>query len=154
MLAKYFQQGRKAADGKRSPEQLHGFRIKTKKFRYTLELFRPVYGAELERVIQSLRDLQNVLGKLHDYHIIDGYLKHDDAAHAKIQRLTKKRLKEFHGLWATWDSKDALRQWEALLAAGRPKSKPVPSRKSPKRSSTRPGRAATALHADRPSGRV
>ena len=49
LVEKYFKAGRRAADGKRSPDELHQFRIKTKRFRYTLE--------EGEGLIQNDRTL-------------------------------------------------------------------------------------------------
>src|ERR1700682_1410987 len=68
LVEKYFKSGRTAADGKRSPKELHRFRFRTKQFRYSLELFRPVYGPSLDRRLNSLRGLQAALGKLSDYH--------------------------------------------------------------------------------------
>src|SRR5580692_6953009 len=44
MARRYFEAGRKAIEGKRPPGELHAFRLKTKRFRYTLELFSPLYG--------------------------------------------------------------------------------------------------------------
>jgi CHAD domain-containing protein len=120
LVEKYFRAGRKAVDGKRSPDELHEFRIKTKAFRYTLELVHPVYGARLKTELEPLRKLQSVLGKLHDYHIIAEMLHGDHALQAKLQRRTKKKLKEFHEQWAKFDSKGELKRWKTLLA-GPPK---------------------------------
>jgi len=117
LAEKYFKAGRKASDGKRSPKQLHDFRIETKSFRYTLELVGPVYGARLERELEPVRDLQRVLGKLHDYYIIAGMLADDHSLKAKLERRTKKKLKEFHEQWAKFDSKGELKRWKTLLAS-------------------------------------
>ena len=116
LVEKYFKAGRKAADGKRSPEELHDFRIKTKRLRYTLELFCPLYGAQLEHELDPIRDLQSVLGKLHDYRIIATLLADDPVVQAKLQRLTKKKLKDFHEQWAEFDSDGQLNRWKQLLA--------------------------------------
>jgi CHAD domain-containing protein len=116
LVEKYFKAGRKAADGKRSPTEMHQFRIKTKRFRYTLELVRPVYGGVLEQELEPLRRLQSVLGKVHDYHIIAEMLD-DPPLQAKLQRRTKKKLKEFHEQWAEFDSKGELRRWKTLLGS-------------------------------------
>ncbi len=131
LAEKYFKAGRKAADGKRSPEELHEFRIETKRFRYTLELVCPVYGTRLENELDPLRQIQSALGKLHDYHIIGEMLDNDQALQATLQRRTKKKLKEFHEQWAEFDSKGELKRWKTLLA--------VPPKKS----------AATAAHSKR-----
>ena len=45
---------------------LHRFRLLTKRFRYTLELFRPCYGSGLEQRIEALRRLQQYLGEIND----------------------------------------------------------------------------------------
>ena len=122
LAEKYFKAGRKASDGKRSPKQLHDFRIATKSFRYTLELVCPVYGARLERELEPVRKLQSVLGKLHDYYIIAEKLEGDKALQAKLERLTKKKLKEFHKLWAAFDSKSQVNRWKTFLVHGAAKS--------------------------------
>ena len=56
------------------PEELHGFRLETKRFRYTLELFRPLYGPNLDRYLKALRELQGALGKVSDYQAIQRVL--------------------------------------------------------------------------------
>ena len=49
------------------PAALHGLRIACKKLRYLLEFFRSLYPkAEIDRVIEALKDLQDVLGNLND----------------------------------------------------------------------------------------
>jgi len=50
-------------------EALHDARIAAKRLRYTLELFRPVFGDEGEAAIRQLRDLQEDLGVLHDHDV-------------------------------------------------------------------------------------
>ena len=48
------------------PAELHRARLKTKRLRYTLELFRPCYGPGLDTRLAALRPLQQVLGDLND----------------------------------------------------------------------------------------
>ena len=122
LVEKYFKAGREAAHGKRSPDELHKFRIKTKRFRYTLELFRPLYGTRLERELEPVRDIQSVLGKLHDYHIIAEMLKGDETLQTRLQRRAKKKLKEFHEQWAAFDCDGHRKRWKTLLAGGSAKS--------------------------------
>jgi CHAD domain-containing protein len=116
-VEKYFKAGRKLAQGKRSPRELHQFRIRTKKFRYTLELFRTVYADRLERELEPVRSLQRVLGQLHDYHIIAEILEVDPKLQAELQRRIQRKLKEFHQQWATFDSEGELERWKAFLSA-------------------------------------
>jgi CHAD domain-containing protein len=121
MAQKYFELGRKAANGKRSPGQLHKFRIATKKFRYTLELFKPVYGARLERHIDALRELQSILGKLNDHHTLKPLLKGDKALKAKLNDAMEKHLSKFHEQWKTFDADGELKRWKEYLEATEPR---------------------------------
>ncbi len=115
MAEKYFRAGREAADGNRSPKELHRFRIATKRFRYSLELFKPVYGSSLERQLDALRKIQSVLGKLSDYHTMQGLFADDHVLEAKLQRATRTKLKEFHERWAAFGSAWQLRRWKSYL---------------------------------------
>jgi len=150
MLAKYLKQGRKAADGERSPEELHKFRIKTKRFRYTAELFRPVYGAALAQQLKPVKEIQTVLGKLHDYHIIAETLAGAHDSQAKLDRLTKKKLKDFQEQWAAFDSDDRPKQWESLLAVEPEKSSGAPSKRGARKGSAKAARRAGTKLAGRP----
>ena len=115
LVEKYFSAGRKAANGKSSPKELHRFRIATKKFRYALELFRPVYGASLEQRLKSLRQLQDVLGKLNDYQTVLELLHKDKKLAGKLQRQVKHKSKEFHQTWKTFDADGELQKWKNYL---------------------------------------
>jgi CHAD domain-containing protein len=126
LAEKYFKAGRRAAaDRERSPKQLHRFRLATKRFRYSLELFRPVYGPSLDRQLSALRGLQGVLGKLSDYHTVQTVLAGDQALEAKLEHATKKKLKEFRDLWAAFGSLGACERWKAYLAKVPVKRKPA-----------------------------
>jgi CHAD domain-containing protein len=119
LLEKYFKAGRKAAKGRPSPKKLHGFRLATKQFRYSLELFRPLYGPSIERKLSALSGLQGVLGKLSDYHSVRTLLKGDKALEAELDRSTEKKLKEFREQWAAFDTEGQLGRWKAYLARGK-----------------------------------
>jgi CHAD domain-containing protein len=135
LVEKYFKSGRKAADGKRSPDELHQFRIKTKRFRYTLELFLPAYGSRLGRELEPVRELQKVLGKLHDYHVIEQMLAGQKTLQTNLQRRAKKKLKEFHEQWTKFDANGELKRWKKFVAAGPAKS--TPKRKAGSRTASR-----------------
>jgi len=113
---KYFKAGRKAA-GEEAPsaKDLHRFRIATKRFRYSLELFRPVYGDTLETHIRSLRELQNVLGALSDYHSLERLFQGDRELRAKLDRATSRKLREFRAAWRAFDSDDRRERWNQYL---------------------------------------
>jgi CHAD domain-containing protein len=115
LVQRYFKAGRQAANGKRSAKELHRFRIATKKVRYSLELFRPVYGPSLERHIDALRELQSVLGKLNDHHTLKPFFKGDKALKAKLDEAMEKHLSQFHEQWKKFDADGALKRWKAYF---------------------------------------
>jgi CHAD domain-containing protein len=44
-------------------------RIATKRLRYSLELFRPLFGDQLEKTIDTTKEIQQLLGDIHDYDV-------------------------------------------------------------------------------------
>ncbi|HYM13311.1 MAG TPA: CHAD domain-containing protein [Bryobacterales bacterium] len=66
LTEQYLRAARKLAAGRPSAKALHKFRLETKRFRYTLELFRPCYGPGLERRLETLARLQQDLGEIND----------------------------------------------------------------------------------------
>ncbi len=75
MAAKYFRRGRRALDGDRGWDNIHQFRLATKRFRYTLELFRTEYGPGLGKKIEDLRHIQTQLGDANDCIVTSGMLE-------------------------------------------------------------------------------
>jgi hypothetical protein len=55
-----------AVDDPTAIEPLHDLRISAKRLRYTLELFRSVFGEVGERNIDRIKSIQEALGDLHD----------------------------------------------------------------------------------------
>ncbi len=47
-------------------KQHHAMRIAAKRLRYTMELFKPVYEGALDRVIEAIKQVQTLLGDVHD----------------------------------------------------------------------------------------
>ncbi len=62
----YFDTGDKAFRKKIPWTKLHQFRLESKRFRYTLELFVDFYGPPLQRRIKELKDIQTYLGDIND----------------------------------------------------------------------------------------
>jgi CHAD domain-containing protein len=51
---------------------LHGLRIRSKKLRYALEIYNTLHSKDdLAFPIQSIRELQEVLGKIHDFAVLE-----------------------------------------------------------------------------------
>jgi CHAD domain-containing protein len=133
---KYFEAGRKAIEGKRPPDELHGFRLKTKRFRYTVELFRPLYGPNLDRYLKALRELQGALGKVSDYQAIQRVLSSDSEIQKQIEHALKGKLRDLRHSWRAFDSDGQLKRWRTYLAGdhSKPRSKPRTKRAKPKES--------------------
>jgi CHAD domain-containing protein len=127
MARRYFDAGRKAIQGKRPPEQLHAFRLQTKRFRYTLELFRPLYGPNLERYLKALQELQTALGKVSDYQAIQNVLGNDRELTSRIEGALQGKLKDLRQAWRSFDSPGQLKRWRTYLAGdhSRPRSRPT-----------------------------
>ena len=101
-LAKYFDRGNKALAEKASWEEMHEFRLATKRMRYTLELFRDVYGPSLDFFIDALRSLQTRLGDINDAISARQILKSvpgSDEVRRRLFRRAKTRKKKLHAFW-------------------------------------------------------
>lgn len=57
-------------------EELHAMRIAAKKLRYALELFGPLFGTELDAHREAARELQKLLGEIHDCDVWSAFLAH------------------------------------------------------------------------------
>jgi CHAD domain-containing protein len=66
LATEFFAAGTIAARKSEDYEKLHQFRLLAKRFRYTLELFQPVFGPEMNRGVKALRELQDKLGAMND----------------------------------------------------------------------------------------
>jgi CHAD domain-containing protein len=131
MAQKYFQAGREAVGEKRSPNELHGFRLNTKRFRYTLELFRPVYGPQLDRYLKALRELQAALGKISDYQAIQRVVHRDRVLEAQIRQSLAKRVKNLRHEWRAFDSDGELKRWRTYLAGEHSKPRTTSTHRAP-----------------------
>lgn len=62
-------------------EELHEMRIAAKRLRYTLEIFAPLYEKRLEPPIKVVKEIQTLLGDLHDCDVwvdfLDGFMKEE-----------------------------------------------------------------------------
>jgi CHAD domain-containing protein len=115
LAEKYFRAGRKAVERDTKPRQLHQFRVATKRFRYALELFRPIYGTTLDQRLKSLRGIQDALGKISDYQTIQKLIAGDGELRAKVHKGLEKSMREFRDEWKAFDSGGELKRWKAYL---------------------------------------
>ena len=66
LASRYFGDGRRLLATDAPAEELHQFRLATKRFRYTLEFFRGLYGPSLDKRLSAVRQIQNHLGSMND----------------------------------------------------------------------------------------
>ncbi|MCC6587455.1 MAG: CHAD domain-containing protein [Bryobacterales bacterium] len=67
LTRKFLKAGECAIDPSTTWTGLHQFRLRGKRFRYTLELFEPLYSKGLAQRLASMRKVQTVLGDINDY---------------------------------------------------------------------------------------
>jgi CHAD domain-containing protein len=106
-------------------EALHSFRIQSKRFRDTLELFRPCYTPRLERLLKLLRDIQQILGELNDLTttrrmLTDrGFAKSQPHVLDNLETRLAEKAAQFFVLWQqTFGRQGEGRRWVNYLAGG------------------------------------
>ena len=116
---KYFARGRNALDPGAGWKKKHAFRLATKQFRYTLELFRAEYGPGLEERIEHLKKVQDLLGKANDYIVTAEILKSTagtDELRARFSRKAESRVKQLRSWWRTNMEPEAVeKRWIVYL---------------------------------------
>jgi CHAD domain-containing protein len=99
-LAKeFFAAGTVAARVTADYERLHQFRLVAKRFRYSLELFQPVFGEEMKQGAKVLRGLQDKLGAMNDCVTALGLVADHPGAVAAIEKLLADREKVCQAYW-------------------------------------------------------
>ena len=66
LARRYFADGDLALAQGTAWEDMHKFRLRTKRFRYTIETFRDLYGPGIDKRIDSLKKVQTYLGDIND----------------------------------------------------------------------------------------
>ena len=118
MLSDFFVSGRKLGPHSDARE-MHAFRLKAKRLRYTLEAFTPIYGPGLQHKIDSLRPIQNALGELNDCEVLLAELPHKlpKEVRAHIRKRAGGKHKEFLRYWREeFDAPDQDARWIQYLA--------------------------------------
>ncbi len=107
LVADFFEAGQSAAEPSADPKTLHKFRIRSKKFRYALELFAPQYGPALEKHMEVLKNIQTRLGDINDCFatqaLLDEYRKGHkplvDQAKEKLAKKAQTQIRAFRAYW-------------------------------------------------------
>jgi len=107
-------------------EEHHAMRIAVKRLRYTMEAFSDLYEGSLNRSIREVKDLQEILGGMHDCDVWLQLLPGFSPATPGILQLIKdqkKRRQELHSLLVErWEEQKAKGVWDDLLEAISPPS--------------------------------
>ncbi len=74
LVRRYFRRGRKLVRRQAGPEELHRFRIRTKRLRYIVELYSGRRVA-LREPLKELREIQGILGNMQDQSMIVAYFE-------------------------------------------------------------------------------
>lgn len=121
LALEYFGAGDKLFSGSKTPEELHQFRLKTKHFRYTLELFEEQYGFRFSTLMKRLKPVQDALGDINDAATALAWMQDGESGVATeylTARITDKSGK-FEKYWRTaFQKKGERERWAAIL--GRP----------------------------------
>ena len=97
LLEKFYAAGREVL-AHEDPTTLHQFRLRGKRVRYTLEMFRPIYGPGLERLLKALRGAQNALGEINDCATARQIVSHPEF-HEWVEKRQSKLHDEFRRYW-------------------------------------------------------
>ncbi|NWF84702.1 MAG: CHAD domain-containing protein [Bryobacteraceae bacterium] len=124
IAAEFFEAGRKTMARTPSPEKLHALRLAAKRFRYTLELWEPFYGAAYKIKLESVRRIQSILGSRQDCAVMRERLKPLSAVDAALEAALRKvdaraagLERQFHRYWhAQFDAPGEQERWMRYLA--------------------------------------
>jgi CHAD domain-containing protein len=130
----FLEQGKEACSADASPEKLHNFRLGAKKFRYTLELFQPLYGPSLDSIVASMKSVSALLGDINDCVTATALAAKYDGSERLVDRLKKRQDKTAEEFREYWKGLKLGRSLDELLEPAAPK-KPVASTERGRRKS-------------------
>src|SRR5207253_1571005 len=81
---------------------MHRFRLLTKRFRYTLEIFRHAYGPGVEQRIELLKQVQTLLGEMNDCVVTSGMLAQLEGTEHVRDQLAQKAEQKKGKLQSVW----------------------------------------------------
>lgn len=105
---------RSFADGALAPDasrSQHDMRIAAKRLRYVLEIFAPCLGEEAKAARRAAKQLQSVLGDLHD---CDLMLPKVEQIPSLSTLLQERRERLFHQFVELWQAEASRGTWAAL----------------------------------------
>jgi CHAD domain-containing protein len=129
--AGFFKAGRKTL-ARITPERLHAFRLAAKRFRYTLEVFRPFYGPVFGARLEKVREIQTILGNRQDCAVTAALLNPlaaaDPQASLALEAVQVRAVhleRTFHRFWHTqFDAPGQELLWIRYLSRRPPRRSP------------------------------
>lgn len=127
MAKDFFHAGNDLVATKAPAPAVEDFRIACRKFRYTLELFAPIYSTKGSRWMERVRETQVLLGAIRDFRIVEElispYKGADDLA-GWLKKRQKKQRAEFRRYWRKeFGDPKSVREW--IDSLGGPLKKPM-----------------------------
>jgi CHAD domain-containing protein len=120
LAAKYFAAGRQGLAAGSPWEEMHGFRLETKRFRYTLEIFREAYGPGLRKRIEALKQVQTLLGDINDCIVTSSMLADvpgTEALRTKLDERARRWTEKLRKFWISeFDAPGQEVRWVRYLA--------------------------------------
>ena len=117
MVEGLFGAGQEASRPDSSRPKMHRLRLQSKQVRYTLELFEPVYGKQAQKILESLKGLQEKLGAINDCATTLEMIRRDRPAATAVRRLAGERETEFREYWKKHFGTRERARWKAVLRA-------------------------------------
>ncbi len=118
-------------------QELHQMRIAAKHLRYSLELFRPLFGERLDHYINAIKVIQQQLGELHDADVwrelLPAFIEKERRRTIRYfgnarsfgrllpgikwlqRRVVALRRSHYRAFTATWHNYESTHLWEQLL---------------------------------------
>jgi CHAD domain-containing protein len=120
----YFAEVRKVLAEDPAPDKMHPLRLASKRFRYTLELFRTCYAAGLEERIDRLKSVQDLLGDCNDAVVsasrLEKALRSEPAERERVRKyldeMARQKAAEFRKQWVdNFDAPGQEKWWTGYL---------------------------------------
>lgn len=119
LCREFFAHGREASQPGVSAGELHEFRLAAKRFRYTVELFQPLYPGSAKLILGTMKRVQTLLGEINDCAATAVMLAARGAPPALLRELRareRKEAAEFRKAWKQMDAEGVEAAWEQALA--------------------------------------
>ena len=113
----YFAAGRVALAPGTTWDEMHQFRLATKRFRYTLESFRDAYGPGLQSRIEKLRGVQTFLGDINDLVVTSSMIADQPDVVSALGTKAEAKTIKLREWWSdVFDAPDQERRWTMYLS--------------------------------------